>query len=60
MTINFSEATELVHIVQFRGTLHECLKEEKKKIYMYPLLPENLAREEELRLIRPPYNPIRR
>ncbi|HOY07357.1 MAG TPA: hypothetical protein PLO67_18240 [Saprospiraceae bacterium] len=48
------------YIVQFRGTLHECLKEEKKKIYMYPLLPENLARVEELRLIRPPYNPIRR
>lgn len=56
----FLRDNRVSYIVQFRGTLHECLKEEKKKIYMYPLLPENLAREEELRLIRPPYNPIRR
>ena len=55
----FLRGNGVYYIVQFRGTLHECLKEEKKKIYTYPVLPENLAREEELRLIRPPYNPIR-
>jgi len=56
----FLRANRVNYVVQFRGTLHACLKEEQVKLYMYPLLPENLAREEELRLIRPPYNPIRR
>lgn len=56
----FLRDNRVSYVVQFRGTLHECLKEEQNKLYMYPLLPENLAREEELRLIRPPYNPIRR
>ncbi|MCB0535249.1 MAG: hypothetical protein KDD14_23785 [Saprospiraceae bacterium] len=40
--------------VQFEGTLEECLKEEKRKIYSYALLPENLKRTEPL--IRPPGN----
>ena len=39
---------------QFRGTFSECLKEEKRKIYQYAVLPENLARKN--RLIRPPGN----
>lgn len=56
----FLRGNGVYYIVQFRGTLHECLKEEQNKLYTYPLLPENLAREEELRLIRPPYNPIQR
>ena len=40
--------------VQFEGTLEACLAEEKRKIYGYALLPENLARQKPL--IRPPGN----
>lgn len=31
---------------------------EMVKLFSYPLLPENLARPEKDRLIRPPYNPV--
>ena len=44
----------LAYTTQFEGTLSECLKEEKRKIYRYPLLPECLARP--FKLIRPPGN----
>ena len=44
----------VVFVVQFTGTYSECLKEEKIKIYNYPLLPE--ARKRELQLFRPPGN----
>jgi len=46
----------LKYEVQFEGTLTECVKEEKRKIYYYALLPENLKRE--IPLIRPPGNKI--
>ncbi len=46
--------SNLVYLAQFQGTLQECLKEEKQKIYHYPLLPENLKRKKPL--IRPPGN----
>jgi len=36
----------------------ECLQAEQTKLFSYPVLPENLARLEENRLIRPPYNPV--
>lgn len=39
---------------QFVGTLADCLKQEKIKIYQYPLLPESLKRD--FHLIRPPGN----
>lgn len=39
---------------QFVGTLADCLKQEKIKIYNYPLLPESLKRN--FHLIRPPGN----
>ncbi|MEM9887132.1 MAG: hypothetical protein AAF849_14660 [Bacteroidota bacterium] len=39
---------------QFEGSPRECLKEEKRKIFRYPLLPENLVRSS--RLPRPPGN----
>ncbi len=44
----------LAYLVQFEGTLQECLKEEKRKIYNYAVLPENLKRNPPL--IRPPGN----
>jgi hypothetical protein len=47
----------LVYIVEFSGTLQQCLIEERKKIVMYPLLPENLKRSAEKILGRPPANP---
>jgi hypothetical protein len=46
------------YIIQYTGTVGECLKEEQVKLFSYPLLPENLARLETDRLIRPPYNPV--
>jgi hypothetical protein len=44
----------LLFVEQFFGTYSECLKEEKRKIYYYAVLPENLARSTPL--IRPPGN----
>lgn len=48
------------YIVEFKGNIAECLKMEQIKLYSYPFLPENLARPPEVRLPRPPYNPIMR
>ena len=42
--------------VQFRGDMNDCLKQEKLKIFNYPLLPENLARPAGERLASPPGN----
>ena len=47
-------AEELLYLIQYQGTLQECLKQEKIKIYHYALLPENLERARPL--IRPPGN----
>jgi hypothetical protein len=57
--VRYSKSTfrNLVYIVEFCGTLQQCLIEERKKIVMYPLLPENLKRSAEKRLGRPPANP---
>lgn len=38
-------APNLIFVPEFRGTIAECLRMEKIKIYNYPLLPEALARE---------------
>lgn len=40
--------------IQFQGSLEDCLKEERRKIFAYALLPENLKRQKPL--IRPPGN----
>lgn len=48
------ESKNLIYFVQFEGSITECMKEEKKKIYYYALLPENLKRQ--VPLIRPPGN----
>lgn len=44
----------LQYIDQFYGNYAECLKEEKRKIYAYPILPENWSRASPL--VRPPGN----
>ena len=44
----------LQYEIQYQGLLHDCLKEERQKIYHYPLLPENLKRAKKLG--RPPGN----
>jgi len=51
---NSLEGTNLMYLVQFEGNIAECMKEEKRKIYHYALLPENLKRA--VPLIRPPGN----
>lgn len=55
---DYCRKNDLEYIVQFEGFLHLCLIEEKRKIYHYPLLPENLKRS--VRLARPPYNSVDR
>lgn len=42
--------------VQFRGNYAQCLIEEKRKLFNYPLLPENLQRPDSLKLVLPPGN----
>ena len=48
----------VAYVIQYLGTVGECLKQEQIKLFSYPLLPENLARPEKDRLIRPPFNPV--
>jgi hypothetical protein len=55
-TISELEEKNVTYLIQFRGTISECLKEELRKLFYYPYLPENLARPEKDRLPRPPYN----
>lgn len=52
----FLEKTNVSFIIQLEGTIADCLKEEQRKLFNYPYLPENLARPENDRLPRPPYN----
>lgn len=47
---------QLAYQIQFKGTYQECLLEEKRKIILYPLHPDNLARLPTERLARPPGN----
>jgi len=55
-SIKYLAGTKVSYIVQFQGTISECLKEEQRKLFNYPYLPENLARPVKDRLPRPPYN----
>ncbi len=59
-TAAFLIQNKVSYIIQFKGNLSECLKQEQIKLYNYPYLPENLARPPDDRLPRPPYNPIMR
>jgi len=49
---------DLDYAIEFHGNYQECLVEEKKKIFNYPLLPECLNRNKtmEIFLVRPPGN----
>ncbi|MEL6660459.1 MAG: hypothetical protein AAFY48_01665 [Bacteroidota bacterium] len=47
-------APDLLYVPQFEGTLGECFKQEKLKIYRYPFLPEAQLRN--IILARPPGN----
>ncbi|MEM0992630.1 MAG: hypothetical protein AAGI49_06310 [Bacteroidota bacterium] len=53
-TDTFLNKMQLKFYPQFESPLVECMKEEKRKTYHYPLLPENLLRS--LPLPRPPGN----
>lgn len=55
-SVNYLEEKNVFYVIQFRGTIAECLKEEQRKLFNYLYLPENLARPEKDRLPRPPYN----
>jgi hypothetical protein len=55
-SIKYLAEMNVSYFVQFRGTISECLKEEQRKLFNYPYLPESLARPMEDRLPRPPYN----
>lgn len=46
----------LQYIPEFRGTMTDCMKMELTQIYAYPLLPENIKRDE--KLPRPPGNKV--
>ena len=46
----------LGYIVQVRGTVYECLIEEKQKIFLYPLHLDNQIRKPADRMARPPGN----
>jgi hypothetical protein len=48
------KSMRLEYLTQFTGIYSECLKRELDQIYQYPILPENLKREE--KLPRPPGN----
>ncbi len=57
-TTRFLQDNRVQYVIQFKGTMTECLQEEQRKLFSYPLLPENLARLELDRLARPSYNPV--
>ena len=52
----FLQQQNLSYAPQFRGGYSECLIEEKRKLFYYPLLPENLVRPDSLKLLLPPGN----
>jgi hypothetical protein len=47
---------KLYFLIQFKGNRFECEYEEKKKLFYYPLLPENVRRRSKERLVLPPGN----
>lgn len=59
-TAAFLIKNRVSYIVQFKGNISECLKQEQIRLFNYPNLPENLARPPTERLPRPPYNAIMR
>lgn len=47
-----------LYLIQFKDIITKRLQEEQRKLFSYPILPENLLRLEIDRLLRPPYNPV--
>jgi hypothetical protein len=54
---SIEKLADFMFYTQFKGTLQQCLIEERKRIINYPLLPENQARPLLKRIARPPGNP---
>jgi len=52
----FLRQKRLDYLTEFIGTYSQCLAEEKRKLFDYPLLPENMARSDSLKLVLPPGN----
>jgi hypothetical protein len=52
----YYKGKKLRFVPQFYGTKAECELEEKRKLFLYPILPENLARKPNFRLVLPPGN----
>lgn len=52
----FLKQKQLDYLVEFIGTYSQCLAEEKRKLFDYPLLRENMARPDSLKLVLPPGN----
>ncbi len=52
----FFQKHNVSYVVEFEGTLQECLEEEAIKIILYYQLPENARRKAPFRLARPPGN----
>lgn len=55
-SLEFLTASNLSYLIEFEGTLQECLEEEARKIILYYQFPENFSRTYENRLARPPGN----
>jgi hypothetical protein len=55
-SIKYLAGINVSYVIQYQGTIAECLKEEQRKLFSYPYLPESLARPMKDRLPRPPYN----
>lgn len=55
-TVEYLNSRNLLYVTQFRGDYLQCLMEEKRKLFYYPLLPENLVRPDSLKLLLPPGN----
>ena len=53
---DYLKSRRLAYYTQFTGHYAECLIEEKRKLFYYPLLPENLVRPDSLKLLLPPGN----
>ena len=53
---DYFKSRKLFYVAQFKGDYAACLMEEKRKLFYYPLLPENLARPDSLKLLLPPGN----
>jgi len=50
------ELIGVAYRVEYKGSIEECLRQERIKIVHYVLLPENLKRK--VKLTKPPYNPV--